>query len=398
MNRTAEAAPVTGAPWYLRLGAWVGIGTGPGALMSGGGVAETTARSSLWLALLLGCVLLTGLAVAHGLVGQRQREATLGLAARAFGARTGPPTIAVLIALGTSLWTGFYIGIGAGAVGYLLDVPAAVGALPIAAMLYLVYRTGFKRWNVTVAITGAAALTVAILVFFGVPSADAGTVTAASSASWPSVFVGAGAIVAYAAVFAVRAPDFTWDAPRGRDAVLGGVTLFFTLLIFLIIGAGIYVRAGSWELADLVNRTRLPAAGAALLVLSIVAPSVSGLHSAALAVRRLTGWPEPLGAALSIAVSALLGTARFDLQLVPFLNLLGAVVPPLISVLLLHSNRHTDRDAWMAWGAGAAVSVTALLLSVPAHILLGIIVAAAVMLATRVTSPARPSQQEGART
>lgn len=374
----------TGAPWYLRLGAWVGIGTGPGALMSGGGAAEVTVRSLLWVALVLGGGLLTGLVVAHAIVGQRRNTPTVGLAAQAFGSRSGPQMVAVLIAVGTSLWTGFYIGIGSAAIGNLLDVPAAFGAVPIAVVLYGVYRAGFESWNVIVALTGAAALTVGVLVFFGVPESVAPPRMVAGS--WPTVLVGAGVIVAYAAVFAVRVPDFTWDAPSSRDAVLGGITLIVTLMVFLVIGAGIFARTGSWELADLVNRTSLPVAGALLLVLSIIAPSVSGIHSAALAFEHLLGWPEGRGAAASVAVAAVLGATRFDLYLIPFLNLLGAVVPPVVSVLLLRTPTHRDRDAWIAWGAGATVSVAALSAGIPAHVLVSIVVSAAVMGLSWLTS------------
>ncbi len=390
---SGSASPGRGAPWYLRLGAWVGIGTGPGALMSGGGAAEVSMRSLLWLSLLLGGVVLTGMAVAHAYVGQRRRAATVGLAARAFGERSGPRMIAVLIVLGTTLWTGFYIGISSGAIGYLLDVPPAAAAVPIAVILYVTHQAGFKRWNVMVALTGAAALAVAVVVFFGTPVSA--TPVTGGDGSWTTVFAGAGAIVAYAAVFAVRVPDFTWDAPRGRDALLGGLTLLVTLMAFLAIGAGIYLRAGSWELADLVNRTRYPAAGASLLALSIVAPSISGLHSSALALKHLVGWREARGAGATVAVAAILGATRFDLQLIPFLNVLGAVVPPVISVLLLRTDAHRDADAWIAWILGAAVSVVALLLGVPAHVLISIAVSAAVMAITLALSTFRNRSSQG---
>lgn len=302
--------------------------------------------------------------------------------------------IAILIVSGTSLWTGFYIGISSGAIGYLLDVPPAAAAVPIALVLYVMHQTGFKRWNVIVAVTGVAALAVAVVVLFGTPVAD--TPVTGGAGSWTTLFAGAGAIVAYAAVFAVRVPDFTWDAPRGRDALLGGLTLLVTLMAFLAIGAGIYLRAGSWELADLVNRTRLPAAGASLLALSIVAPSISGMHSSALALKHLLGWSEARGAAATVTVAAILGATRFDLQLIPFLNVLGAVVPPVLSVLLLRTAAHHDRDAWVAWGTGAAVSVAALLVGVPAHVLVSIVVSALVMGLTYAISRFRNPSPQGA--
>lgn len=372
-----------GAPWYLRLGAWVGIGTGPGALMSGGGVAEVTGSAWLWVALTVGAVLLTGLAVANAFVGQRRRAATAGLAARAFGSRGGPRVVSALIAIGTSLWTGFYIGVAAGALGYLLNVNAAVAALPVAGALLVIHRSGFERWNLIVGLTGGAALAVGVLVFFGIPGTAQAT---GREGAWTSALVGAGVVVAYAAVFSVRVADFTWDARRGRDTLWAALTLLATLTVFLVLGAGIFLRAGSWELADLVNRTRVPAAGASLLALSIVAPAVSGLHSAALALRHLFDWPERWGAVLSASVGAILGATRFDLRLVAFLDVLGAVVPPVLPVLLLRSDHHRDVHAWLAWASGATVGLAALAVDLPAHVLLSIAVSGAVMVTTRMVA------------
>ncbi len=369
----ATTTEASSAPWYLRLGAWVGIGTGPGALMSGGGAAQVVAQGWLWVALAVGGITLTGLAVAHAWVGQRRGVATVGLARQALGGRAGAGAIGVMIAVGTTLWTGFYVGVASGAMGYLLDVPAWATAIPIAGVLWAIHRGGFERWNAVVVLTGLASLAVGVLVFLGVPDRGA---PAAPAGGAVTILAGAGAIVAYAAVFCVRVPDFTYDARRGRDALLGGGALLVTLLIFLALGAGIFLRAGSWELADLVNRTRVPAGGALLLVLSIVAPSVSGIHSAALALDHLVGWTEQRSSLVVAAVAALLGATRFDLRLLGFLSVLGAVVPPVLPVLLLRSDRHHDVDAWVAWALGAAASVALLVTDSPGHILVAIVVPA----------------------
>lgn len=361
------------APWYLRLGAWVGIGTGPGALMSGGGAAQVVAEGWLWVALVVGALLLTGLSGAHAWVGQRRGAATVGLARRALGSRAGAHAIGAMIAVGTTLWTGFYVGVAAGATGYLLDLPSWATAVPVATVLWAIHRGGFERWNLVVLLTGLASLTVAVLVFFGVPEVGTGTPPGGGAAT---VMAGAGAIVAYAAVFCVRVPDFTWDARRSADTVVGGAALLVTLLAFLGLGAGIFLRAGSWELADLVNRTSIPAGGALLLVLSIIAPCVSGIHSAALALDHLVGWSEQRSSLVVAAAAATLGATRFDLQLVGFLSVLGAVVPPVLPVLLLRSRVHRDVDAWVAWGLGAVVSLVLLVARAPGHVIVGIAVPA----------------------
>jgi cytosine permease len=85
------AAPggARGVPWYLRLGAWIGIGTSPGALVTGASIASVT---SGWLtggAVVLGAFALTGLAVANGVRAQRHGTPAVRLAALALGPR-GP--------------------------------------------------------------------------------------------------------------------------------------------------------------------------------------------------------------------------------------------------------------------------------------------------------------------
>jgi hypothetical protein len=339
--------------------------------MTGGGVAELVPHGLLWVSLVAGAASLTALAVAQAFVGQRRNAATVALTARAFGGQAGPRLAAGMIVIGATLWAGFYVGVASGAVGYLARAPAAWAAPLVALGVWVVHRSGFRRWNVFVALTGVAALVVGVLVFVGVPVAS--TPPPAVQGGWPAVLIGAGAVVSYAAVFSVRVPDFAWDAPRRRDVVFCGGTLLATLLVFLGLGAGVYLRAGSWELADLVTQTRLPIAGAALLLLSVVAPTVSGMHSTALAVEQVAGWAHRWTTALVAVVATVLGATRFDLQLLPFLDLLGALVPPLLPVLLLDPGGRRGRAwAWGAWLSGAVLAATMLVAGMPAHVLVGL--------------------------
>lgn len=364
----AEAPSV--GPWYARLGGWVGVGTAPGALITGGGIAEGRSLRTCIIGIGIGVALVAGLAVANGALGQRRREATAGLAADAFGQRAGPRTVVVLITLGVSCWSGFYVGIATGAFGTLVGLPSWLFAPVVGLALWCTHGAGFRRWNVLVAVTAAASMAVAAVTYAGVPRAAVGSAPDSSGAG-QLLFV-VGLVVAYAAVFAVRSPDFTWDAAHLRDVVVSGGALVLTMLAFLGLGVAIYLRAGSWDLADLVNRTRWPAAGALLLLLSIYAPAVSGLHSGGLGLNNAFGIPESIGAAVVAVVGTVLGALRVDLYLLPILAVLGAVVPPVLSVLLLRTARHEDWQAWAAWGAGSSISLLALALRFPAHVLLGI--------------------------
>lgn len=370
------AGPV--APWYLRLGAWIGIGTGPGALMAGGGIAELTSPAWRLPSVLLGVAVLTALAVLSAHQGWRRRTATVGLARQAFGGAWGERLVAIFITVGVCGWTGFYVGVAGGALHRLWGWSPALTGIVLGSGLWALYRTGFRRWNVMVAVTGAAAVAVAVLVSLGVTGVG-GSGAQPGFQGPASVLVGIGLVVAYAAVFALRAPDFTWDAARGSDVVRAGLVMAATLLVFLLLGLGIYARAGGWNLSDLVTRTSTPALGALLLVLSAIGPAVSGLHSGALSIHRLVGWHPAPGAAAVAAAGALLGSTRFDLSMIPFLGVLGAVMPPILGVLLVRSDRNRDWHAWVSWGAGSCVSLALLAAGLPAHVLAGIGASAALL-------------------
>jgi cytosine permease len=367
------------APWFLRLGAWVGIGTGPGALITGATIASVTSGPLTVGAVLLGALALSTLAVANGVRAQRHRAPAVALASVALGAR-GPWTVALLVAVGVSCWNGFYVGVASRAISGYLAVPTMIVAVFAGLVIWGVHRAGFRRWNALVALTGAAATAVALLTYAGVPVSEP---VAQPATGVDSMLLGAGFVVAYAAVFAVRAPDFTWDARRLRDVIYAGLTLAVTLAFFLGLGAAVYGRAGSWDFATLVNSTRYPAAAVALLALSIVAPSVSGLHSGVLSLRHLTGWSERSGAMVVTGVAVVLGALSFDLALQPFLGLLGAILPPVIATMLLRRHVHDDWHAWAAWGAGAVVATSAWLAGLRVHVVVGTALAAAIMLGFR---------------
>ncbi len=376
------------APWYLRAGAWIGVGTSPGALMTGAGLGAGRGLPETVGVIVAGSALIAALAVAQGLLGRRQGVETVQLAQRAFGTAAGPALVAGLIVTGVVCWDGFYLGLVAGALGDVLGIPAPVAATALAVLVWVVYRTGFRRWNLLVALTGVAALAVGVFTLAAVPPGPSSPPRSGPPLGF--AVAGLGVVVAYGAIFAVRAADFTSDAPRRRDVWLPGVALFASLAAFLILGAAVEARAGSADVSTLVTGSRAPQLGAALLTLSILAPVVSGLHSGALGLTRLLGWPAPLGAGAVAAGAAALGAARFDRQLLPFLALLGALVPPLAAVLLLgrpSGAGGTAWHSWAGWAAGSAVSLAALAAGLPVSVLLGIATAGAVVLALGLLRP-----------
>jgi len=375
------------APWYLRLGAWIGIGTSPGALMAGAGMASVGAEGATIVGIVIGVALLTALAVANGVHGQRVGAPTVEMARRVFGQRVGPGVIAALITVGVAGWSGVYFGVTGAATAGLLGVPVWMVCLPLGCAVWLVYAGGFRRWNLLVAITGVASVAVAVFSYAAIePSvAPVPVATGAAGRQAGQVLLVSGLVISFAAVFALRSPDFTWDARRPRDVWRAGGVLALTLLVFLLLGAGIYRQLGEWDLAQLVTRSTMPALGATLLTLSAVAPVVSGLHSGALGLAQVAGWRTRRGAVLVLVTALALGATQFHVRLLGFMTVIGAVLAPVIPVLLLAGPRYRTRHGWCAWFCGSATSLALAGLGVPVHVVAGVCVSAlGIIVASRI--------------
>lgn len=347
-----------GVPWFRRAGVWIGIATGPGALTVGGGLAAQLPLPTLLLVIPLGALALTALAVAQGISGRRRREPLTRQAASTFGPGINAGLLNLVMALGMMGWVSFYVGIAGFSLANLLDLPGWAGALLVATALLVLSELGLDRWNQLVWITSLSALGAAIfaLVVVGArPVMEPMTGVRPYDLLW-----GVGSVVAYGIVFAVRAGDFTWDLRADSDVYKDGIALLFPLLAFLTIGAVLYRTVGGWNLADILARIQSAALGHLFLILSIVAPALSGFHSGALAIKSIVPLSRRQSTGLIFIVGFLLGAARFDHQLLLFLDLLGAVLPPSLVVMLLVPmlEREVPRTAALtAWLLGAVTAV-----------------------------------------
>src|SRR5690625_4251900 len=88
-RKQADAAGTSARPmsWYFRLGAWIGIGTSPGALATGANIGSITTGSRTLIAVIGGACALSALAVATGLKARKHKAPAVTLAAVALGDR-----------------------------------------------------------------------------------------------------------------------------------------------------------------------------------------------------------------------------------------------------------------------------------------------------------------------
>ena len=352
--------------WWSTAGAWLAIGTSPAALVLGAGLADRSGGAVPLAGLLLGGVLMTALLVGSGYLGlaaphgSGTRLSGLLPAYLPVAART---VVGWLLAIAMVGWLGFNVGLGGAALGSLSHLPDWAGAVVLGTVLLPIGLAGVSRWNPLAVLTTTSSLLLVMVVVLRADT-DAAPVTAGLPSGSGTVVLAAIAIfVGYGSVFAVRAPDFTAGL-RGRSdlAVCVGLLVVPTLSV-AVAGSLLWQATGSTDLVAELERSRL---GTVLVVASVVAPALTSFHSGGFALVGVTRLAERQAVVVVSLCGTLLAATGFHHQLVPWLGLLAATLPPLVVALAIEGwRRRRGRPARVvpAWtwlpASAVALALTA---------------------------------------
>jgi cytosine permease len=232
------------AGWLRRVGPWVGIGTSPAAMMMGGGVAQGLEGATLLAVLVVGSVLLTGLALAQGLLGQRTGLALNALLTGPLGERASRRTASIVM-LGMMLgWFGLNAGVGGAALARLIGLSEPVGIVLFTLVILAVVWRGIGVLSFSALMAGCATV---VLAAYGLDRAFDHSEVALSgpnTATDPTgVLAGVAIVVGYGAAFALRTPDFTHDLRRPSHVVWCALAgLGIPLIGFAVAGAALRPR------------------------------------------------------------------------------------------------------------------------------------------------------------
>ncbi|HEY8482783.1 MAG TPA: hypothetical protein VIL71_23455 [Spirillospora sp.] len=369
----ASAPAVTGGPgggrsWRSAAGAWLGIGTAPGALVLGAQVGGRHDGALPVAVLVAGGAVMAWLLAAQGRLGLREpagENAGLSELTPRYLPPAAERTVTALLAISMIGWFGFNVGLGGAAAAALGGVPDPAGVVALAVPTVAVLLAGGGRWNAVAVVTTLTSIALIAIVAVRLAPPDA-PVTFARDGPGGLVADLAG-FIGYVSVFALRAPDFTVGL-RGRADLAACVALLVgPALAASVVGAGVAAASGSTDVvAVLAGPDGLPVANL-FVAASVIAPTLAAVHSGVLALRRLL--PARLGGAHAQAVlliagpGTVLAALRVDRLLLGWLTILAAALPALIPPMTAEAARRRRgrpprRVRTWIWAPGAAVAVT----------------------------------------
>ena len=384
----------TSVPWYRRATIWLGIGINPASISVGGGLAARLSLFELLFVVPVGVLLLTLIATANGVLARRRRETFSQCLVTTFGGGFGSNFLNIVMAVGMIGWGGFHTGVSSASAAELLDIPVWGAALLLSAAIFVLNELGVNRWALFLWITTLSTFGLALFALLAVDITPALAEISRSSNAltfdmglW---FWAIGTIIAYASMFSLRAGDFTYEMASDADVVKVNMWLLFPLLFGIAIGALLYQTTGHWNISDVLAQVQSAALGQFFLVIAVTSPLLSGLYSGILALEKVSPLNRRQSSALISTIVFVLGAFRFDQSLLGFLEIIGAILPPALAVILVSAAQKRRPASWItisAWLAGAATTLAVKLQGLPSHIIVGALVGSIVVVGLSVVYP-----------
>lgn len=348
--------------WWKRVGPWVGIGTSPAAVMTGGGLASGMDGTRLILAIGLGVAALCALATVQGIAGQRQGRRLVDMLVPCLGthgARFAAGTAMALMMLG---WFGVNVDAAGTAAARLADVPRPIGVVVFALLALVVTVRGVGHLSAAALVAGLAT-TVMVgwsLVLLGGQDRAAPVPPTHSIGVWHGVAL----VVGYGAAFALRTPDFTRDLARPRQVVACAVVgLGAPLVAFAATGAAVYAATGEWIVADMWHALGAERLGYGIIAVGFFGSVMTNLFSGALAVGSAAGLRPGLAMGAVFGIGLALALAGLASQMLSYLALMAVTAPGLVVVCVAFSGGGTRKwnvSGMVAWAASSTAGIAAM--------------------------------------
>ncbi len=339
---------------------WFGAGVSLAEILTGTYFAPLgfqTGLAAVLLGHIVGCVLL----FLAGLIGARTGKSAMETVKLSFG-RRGALLFAALNVLQLVGWTAIMIYDGALAAQGVLAVGPWLWCLVIGALILVWILVGVQnlgRLN-TVAMAALFCLTLVLstVIFRG------GAAGTSGAGEWMSFGAAVELSVAMPLSWLPLISDYTRSARRGTAATAVSAAVYGLVSCWMyVIGMGAAIFAGESDLAQIILRAGLGAAGLLVIVLSTVTTTFLDAWSAGISSESLSAKLSGKWVAVGTAAVGTLGAMFFPMDdITGFLYLIGSVFAPMVAIqiadffLLRRDRADVDFDArdLVIWALGFA--------------------------------------------
>ena len=336
---------------------WFGAGVSLAEILTGTFFAPLGFRKGL-LAILLGHVIGCAMLFLAGLIGGRTGRSAMETVKMSFGQK-GALFFAALNVLQLVGWTAIMIYDGALAAEGVLAAGHWVWCLVIGALIVVWILIGIQNLGKLnlVAMAALFVLTLALsaVIFRG---SGAGFVTDESLSFGAAVELAVAMPLSWLPLIS----DYTRTAEKPFAATLASAVVYGLVSCWMyVIGMGAAIFAGESDLAQIILKSGLGAAGLLIIVLSTVTTTFLDAWSAGISSESISSRLSGKWVAVAAAVIGTLGAMLFPMDdITDFLYLIGSVFAPMIAILiadffLLRQDRSGsafDRRSALIWLAG----------------------------------------------
>lgn len=309
---------------------WFGAGVSIAEILTGT-YYSTLGFSRGLAAILLGHVIGAVMMFLAGLIGGQTRRSAMETVKMSFGER-GSLLFAFLNVLQLVGWTAIMIYDGALAANTIFSTGHWLWALVIGGLIVvwiLIGLTNLGRVN-TIAMAALFILTLILawLIFGGGAGADA--VIDDSLSFGAAVELGVAMPLSWLPLIS----DYTREAEKPAAATAVSVLVYSLVSIFMyVIGMGAAIFAGTGDIAEIMVRAGLGAAGLLIIVFSTVTTTFLDAYSAGVSAASMSPKIPEKQVAIAVAVIGTIGAIVYPMDnITDFLYLIGSVFAPMIAV------------------------------------------------------------------
>ena len=309
---------------------WFGAGVSIAEILTGtyfAGLGFGRGMAAILLGHLIGGVLM----FAAGMIGAREEKSAMETVKMSFGER-GSIFFCLLNVLQLVGWTAIMIYDGALAANGIAAAGTWIWALVIGVLILiwiLIGLTNLGKIN-TVAMAGLLILSVILfgVIFFGGQSA----VEAMDDGMTFGAAVELG--VAMPLSWLPLISDYTREAEKPFQATLVSVVVYSAVSIFMyVLGMGAAIYTGTGDIAAIMVRAGLGAAGLLIIVFSTVTTTFLDAYSAGVSSVSISARIPEKWAAAAVAVIGTAAAMLFPMDnITDFLYLIGSVFAPMIAI------------------------------------------------------------------